>query len=242
MKEKKWMTTGLVGMVSLSLLMGAPAASVFAQEKAAVTAKQTVISTADVIKEIMQKKQLPAIYAEGTSIFYGQGKQDTIYMKRWQDGKTGKVRSETKGPNGKMRYSVSDGKKMTMYQEGESSALVIDIEGNAKQDKNEAALLLEGVQKTHTLEFKGEEVVSGRVTYHLTAQPKDEKENTPFLVGDMEFWVDKETGFMMKHMFTIGKDMKGETLFTKVDFSPAFTKETFTLTLPKGIKVNDIIS
>jgi outer membrane lipoprotein-sorting protein len=138
-------------------------------------------------------------------------------------------------------YTVNDGKKLLSYEDGSKQALSMDIADGelpaAMTQKEQVTSMLEAMKDTHKYEMAGEERIFGFDTYHvkLKAKTKDS------ILGDMEMWVDQKTWFVVKS-FSQSGDVKTEIAYKKLDFSPKFDSDTFTLELPEDVKITKMES
>lgn len=75
----------------------------------------------------------------------------------------------------------------------------------------------------------------GRDAYHLIAKTNDKET----LFGDQELWVDKENWFVLK-MISISGDNQVDLGYIKIEFDKVFPEDTFTITLPEGVDIQDM--
>ncbi|GAB6926373.1 hypothetical protein JCM10914A_03560 [Paenibacillus sp. JCM 10914] len=154
------------------------------------------------------------------------------------DGKR-KIITVDKRNEDQISYTLNDGSRLLIYEEGGSQAQTLNIAGTelpvSQTQKEQLTAMLERMKNTHTFEVVGEEELLGHTTYHLkiTANSKDS------LLGDMELWVDQKTWFLVKSK-SISGDVRSEVTYTALDFTPTFTEDTFTLDLPEGVDIVDI--
>ncbi|MGE7919027.1 LolA family protein [Viridibacillus sp. NPDC093762] len=167
---------------------------------------------------------------------------EKMHVKEWI-GEGSKRRIEISDEKGKQQsLSVNDGENMTSYDQAQNTAIVMSITDELKDvsqssPKEQAELLLKAVKDTHDISLKGEEKILDRKTYHLVAKGKGEKT----LFGDMEIWVDKENWMVLKtKISTVSGDTQME--YTKLDFDAKIPNSTFTLDLPKDVKIQEIDS
>ncbi|MGM1050087.1 MAG: LolA family protein [Bacillota bacterium] len=136
----------------------------------------------------------------------------------------------------KKSYTLNDGKQVLMYEEGSNQAQSIDLAGidlpsNLTQ-KEQLTRMLESLQDHYTYEVVGEEKLLGKNTYHLKVKAKSKNS----LLGDMEFWVDQKTWFLVKSN-SISGDIRSEVTYTSLDDSPSFDSNTFTIDLPEDVEI-----
>ena len=181
-----------------------------------------------------------AYYAESEMTISEKGEiVEQSVIKEWRSD-DGKIRIDTEGKDGKDKaIVVNDGKKFTMYQEDQNQALISEdpelFSFSPPSLKEQAGLLLEMIEDTHTISIEGEEEIVDRMTYHLVA--KANKDNT--LLGDMEIWIDKENWMALKTISNTG-DSELEMVYTKIDFESKISPEIFTLDLPEGVEIQDL--
>jgi len=136
-------------------------------------------------------------------------------------------------------YAVNDGEKILSYEEGSDVAYQMDISKeelpSTMTQKEQLTMLLEGIKETHDVEMAGEEKILGFDTYHLKVKAKSKDA----ILGDMEYWVDQKTWFVLKSITTTG-DIRSEMEYTEIQFSPDFTDDTFTLELPENVAMKNM--
>jgi len=154
------------------------------------------------------------------------------------DQKRKVITTDLKNAN-KKSVALNDGKKLITYELGSDKAMSMTFpdEGApvSMSPKEQLTKMLEGLGKTHTYEVVGEEKILGLNTYHLKVKAKSKKS----VLGDMEFWVDQKTWFIVKSITNSGEN-RIETEYKKLDFSPKFAKDTFTLKPPENVKVENL--
>lgn len=181
----------------------------------------------------------PSYYGEAEMTFSGNGEEEHIIMKEWQDSE-GKVRIEMESMvEESIVVSVRDGKSFTVYDESINQAFFSEdpelLSAISSSPKEQANQLLKIVRDTHTISIEGEEKVAGRTAYHLIAKANDNKS----LLGDQELWIDQENWFVLK-MISNSADNKVETVYTKMDLDFEVPADIFTLDLPNDIKVQNL--
>jgi outer membrane lipoprotein-sorting protein len=185
--------------------------------------------------------EIGAYYAEAELITIEKGKDpEKILLKEWVN-EDGKKRTETQMEDGsELSIAVNDGKQLISYQPEIKQAFVIEADElqalNQISPKQQAEQLLKMIQDTHEVRSEGEKEIVGRSTYHLIAEAKDDKG----LFGDQELWIDKETWMVLKTSSSSG-DINMEMSYTKLELSPDFDKDMFTLELPKDVEVQDLL-
>ncbi|WP_020614961.1 LolA family protein [Paenibacillus daejeonensis] len=135
-----------------------------------------------------------------------------------------------------VHYSVRESDRVLLYEEGADTAQSIDLAGmeevGNQTQKEMLTGILERIKDTHSYEVAGEEDILGGKAYHLkvTADKNDS------LFGDMEFWVDQETWFIVKAISSTG-DFRSETTYSELTFNPDFSDDVFSLDLPEGVEI-----
>ncbi len=195
---------------------------------------------ADIVSNVLEsQKKTGSYYAESTvRVYKNNHVTEDSASKEWYEATTGKRRFETKS-NGQEALSVNDGSQVITYDKTNKSAFSMNITDdmglNPLSQRDVLMNMIKKMQSTHKFEVIGEEKVLGMNTYHvkLTAN------TSSTLMGDMEFWVDSKTWFVLKSTFVNG-DLKTESEYTRLDFSPKFAEDTFKLDIPKDIQVKPI--
>lgn len=202
---------------------------------------QNQTQTARLIEEILAKKRVP-VYAECTSTVYqfNFNRYDITKLKYWDNTANGLYRDEASTmPDGPVHQVVSKDGKTTIYKVGDPRAIVYPAPTTFAASID-PVYNLNKLKATTDITLAGEEQISNRPTYHFVGKGKAVPipPNMPVLEAsknrkypDLELWIDKETGIVMK-----SKGDHFETLVTKLDVAPPFAPDTFTLTLPQGVK------
>ncbi|WP_343070803.1 DUF2092 domain-containing protein [Bacillus sp. REN10] len=138
----------------------------------------------------------------------------------------------------KKAIALNDGKQVLVYDEATGKALSMDMTEEAANNmspKDQVLTMLDAMKKTHDKKVVGEEEINGTKTQHLKLEPKSK--NT--LIGETDLWIDQKTWFVLKTTM-VTEDIRTETTYKNVDFSPSFKEDTFTLDIPKGVKVDSM--
>lgn len=198
------------------------------------------MSTDEIISNVLAAdKELTSYYAEGEmKYFEGDKEKGTHLTKEYigQDGKRKIVMIDQKTKD--ETVSLNDGKEIITYDEKENKAYTMDVgslDFPERTQREQLITLIEGVKETHDYEIIGEEKVNGFLTHHIKLKPKKEKS----LLGEMEFWVDQKTWFFVKSVSSVGEN-RTEMTYKKLDTSPKFTDDTFTIQLPKDVEMTAI--
>ncbi|PWA12185.1 outer membrane lipoprotein carrier protein LolA [Pueribacillus theae] len=199
-------------------------------------------SPEEVIHNALQEvESVESFYGESKVIYQEKGRTaDAFVFKEWRS-KDGKSRIEIVNEDGSMdSISVFDGSSTMTYQPKEKTAFILDDANlyplNQPTPKEEVQLLLNTIRDTHTVSFKGEEEMIGRMTYHITANVK---QNTKSIYGNQELWIDKENWMVLKTKSTTG-DVDSEVTYTSVDFDPNIPPDVFTLDLPDDVQIQNL--
>jgi len=196
----------------------------------------------EIIGHVMQSEEQKLSYmGEGEMKFY-MNEEMTEHMAFEEyvhaDGRRAIVMSDL-NKDGLKSFTWNDGKQVISYEEGSDKAHSIDmsgLEGLGGQTQREQLLrMLERLKETHTYQIVGEEKVAGLSTHHLkvTANESDS------LFGDMEFWVDPKSWFVVKANSQTG-DVRSETVYTKLELEPQFDESVFAVDLPEHVVVTPI--
>lgn len=206
------------------------------------TLATTQFSPEQVIENALQEAEsLESFYGESKVIFREKGKiVESFKVKEWRS-KDGKIRTEILDEDDSMdSISIIDDSSSITYQPKEKIAYIIDDPElyplNQSTPKEQAHLLLNMTRDTHTVSFKGEEEMIGRVTYHISAKVK---QNEKSLFGDQELWIDKENWMVLKIKSTTG-DMDSEVTYTTIDFDARIPSDVFELDLPEDVQVQNL--
>lgn len=204
-------------------------------------AGEMAASADDIVTNVLESdKEINAYYGEGEMIFYsGEDTSERSYFQEYaaEDGKrkTILMDMDTK----EKTISINDGKQILIYEEAGGTAHTINIENmelpGMMTPREQVTNMLESMKDTHTYQVIGEEEINGMQTYHLKMKADSESS----LLGDIEFWVDQKTWFMVKTKSAAGEFMS-EVVYTDIDFTPDFDDGTFVLTLPEEIEVTSL--
>lgn len=198
------------------------------------------VSADEIISNVLEaEKELKSYYAEAEMSFYEDDKLKESSLLKEYRSEDRKIRIVMIDKNTKAEaISVNDGQKMIAYDEKEKKAFIMDTASIDMPDLNhreQLLALLDNLKDSHDYEFIGEEKVNGFQTHHMKLKPKEKNS----LFGEMEFWVDQKTWFLVKTVNIIGSN-RSEMTYSKLDTSPKFTDDTFTLTLPDGVEITNL--
>lgn len=184
-------------------------------------------------------QEIQTYYAKGSMKFYdGDQLTDQSSFEEYSDH--GKRKIVTVNHENQKSTTLNDGKKVLTFDEMTNTAYSYDLSDNdglpiAKTQREQLIDLFNSLSETHNYEITGEEKVSGRQAYKVAVTSKSKDS----IVGDMELWVDQKSWFILKSK-SISGDIRSETEYTEVDFSPTFSNETFTLHIPKDVEVTSM--
>ncbi|QED48997.1 LolA family protein [Cytobacillus dafuensis] len=198
------------------------------------------VSAEEIITNVLEAdKELKSYYAEGEMKFFeGDTLKEAHLMKEYVN-ENGKKKVMIIDKNTKNEtVSVNDGKELITYDKKENKAFKIDVSSldlPEKTQREQLIAMMEALKDTHNYEIIGEEKVNGFLTHHVKLIPKEKKS----LLGEMEFWVDQKTWFLVKSISTVGEN-RSEIVYTKLDTSTKFAEDTFKINLPKDVEIKNI--
>ncbi|MHC1684631.1 MAG: outer membrane lipoprotein carrier protein LolA [Clostridiaceae bacterium] len=231
MKKRKLITIFVLGTFVASLFVGC-------------SIKKDTIIPEEVITNVLKASEKPkSYYGESKMDTYEKGElKDSSTLKEWVDNSNGKIkrRIEAEDKDAGKVVTTNDGDKIIAYMEKDKKALEIKVDNEISNNSNisykdQLIKDLANITKTHQLTFKGEENVGSLKTYHLLAEPKEKSS----ILGNQEYWIEKENWFLVKSSTEIG-DNKGISEYTKLEFSPKLDDSLFVQTLPSDVKVENI--
>ncbi len=214
------------GLLSISLLTGCTG--------------EMSASAEEVVNQVLEsgKKTEQAYYGKAVMKSYeGKVLQDDMAIEEFvkADG-TRKVITTDLMNKDISAYALNDGEKLITYEKGSDTAYQIDlpeaVQSSSMTQKEQLTAMLEGIKDTHSYELAGEEKILGFDTYHLKVKANEKGG----ILGDMEFWIDQKSWFILKSIVSAG-DIRSEIIYEEIDFSPEFEKDTFTLDLPADVDI-----
>ncbi|MFS0728110.1 LolA family protein [Paenibacillus sp. 1P07SE] len=196
-------------------------------------------SSEEIISHVMQSEANPmSYYAESElKVYLNDELNEHASMAEYvhEDGRRKIVATDLLNEQ-TSSYALRERDRVILYEEGSETAHAIDLtdmgEYGGMTQKEQLTGMLERLKDTHSYEVAGEEELLGSKVYHLKVNAK-EKDS---LMGDMEFWVDQETWFLVRAVSVTG-DIRTETSYSMLDFSPTFDETDFTLDLPPGVEI-----
>ncbi|MGG3890878.1 LolA family protein [Metabacillus fastidiosus] len=200
--------------------------------------EKTAMASEEIMTNILStSKEFQTYYAESETKTFQDGKEtDLITMKEYvnNEGKKKVITKDAK--TNKETIAFNDGKQILTYEAGSKEAISLNVEGVDlpvyQTHKEQFINMLESMKKNYKKEVVGEEKILDFDTYHLKLTTK--KENS--ILGDIEFWVDQKSWFIVKSSFT-NAEMRVDTEYKKVDFNPVFEKDTFAIDLPEDVVI-----
>lgn len=199
-------------------------------------------SPADIVSNLLDSdKQQTAYYGEGILRTYENDQlTEESTFKEWTDQNPFRKRYESYSPEQEV-VTINDGSTIYLYDKTAGTAysmesVVNDDEYFSSMNQLEQLInMLKTMKSTHQFEVVGEEKLLGLNTYHIEVKDKE----SASLLGDMELWVDQKSWFIVKTI-SGSEDFKLELEYTKLDFSPTFQDDTFTLDLPDNIEISPL--
>jgi len=193
-------------------------------------------SPEEVISNALEDENDISYYGEMTMTLDGVDEMENEVIKEWRHNE--KTRTEINGPDG-LVMTVNDGKSITVYEEKESKAYKIEhiqLEELHFDPKEQVDLILKLIRDTHDIETVGEDKIAGRPALHMAATKRKDQKS---LMGDLEFWIDKEYWMVLKVKSTSG-DVESNMEYTKIKFNPKMDQSTFALDLPEDVEIEDM--
>ncbi|MCM3341540.1 outer membrane lipoprotein carrier protein LolA [Paenibacillus sp. MER TA 81-3] len=196
------------------------------------------LSGEQIVDKVLEEgKGKISYYAESTSVTYENGKRtDEFKMKEWLDANTDRKRVEVT-TNHDSSVSVNDGKRIVVLDRTKGEAYRMQLQDQAQPltQREQVKALLESLRESHEFETLGEEKVGEWNTIHFKATAKKKSD----LFQRMELWIDPKSWMVLKSIFESGP-VTSENLYTKLDLSPEFTDDVFTLEIPDGVTVREL--
>ncbi|MCG3088353.1 LolA family protein [Sporosarcina cyprini] len=208
----------------------------FAIGLAACSSEEGQFSPKEVINEVLKEANGPLEYY-GEYVMISENEYE-IKAKEWASAE-GKRRIEMKtGESAEVMTAVNDGQKLSFYDEASNTAMIMEMNEdslrtfNHQSPREQAEMLLEIVKDTHDLSVGKEEKIAGRNTFHIIAEPKDDKT----IIGKYEMWIDKETWIVLKS-FSESNGVSMTQEYTLIDFKPEITDDLFVLDIPEDANI-----
>ena len=204
---------------------------------AAGCTKQAVLVDNIVGKVLEENNNIGKLYIEAESIAYLDNKMHyRSEMKIYQDYAMEKTKSETT-IDGHTTHMLSEGDKMTMYNELTNQVTVMHQKGLAgiqyANPKDSFMGILSSYEEAFDISNLGQEKINGHDVYHMKITPKDPQG----FHGPMESWIDTKNYRVVKYIINFG-NMRTETTFTKYDLNPKFDESVFELQIPEDANVS----
>lgn len=198
------------------------------------------VSAEEIIHNAIEsEKEVNEYYGKSEiKLFEGEEMTEHMTMEEYVSGMEKKM--VTKGLlQGEEVETVNNGESMILYDKSTGTAQKMDTgelsDIYAKSPKDNYKMLLDDMQDSHTYELAGEEKLLDRDTFHIKMKAKESGN----LLGDMDLWVDKDTWMVVKTILKAG-NIRTESEYVELDFSPEFDEATFTLDIPDDVEITDI--
>lgn len=198
------------------------------------------VSASEIVNKAVEFEDKPMdYYGEATVKIKEDGKLiNDIKVKDYLNGKTQKTISKDSITKEAAHALLIDG-KLLIYDETNKVAYDSVIDEEVLQDafspRQQFKTVLETYKDSHDYKTVGEERVAGLNTHHMIFTAKEDDN----LLGDMEMWVDEKSWVVVKMIYRTG-NMDIEIEYTKMDLKPSFSDDTFTLDIPKDIKIESM--
>ncbi|MEH7235525.1 LolA family protein [Bacillus sp. JJ1562] len=199
------------------------------------------MSSEEIVTKVLSAKESKlSYYGEGIIKLTTNGEVTEDASFKEYAAEDGKRKIITTGlTSGLESYALNDGKQVISYEKGSETAFSIGLTEESMQasPKEQLMTMLEAIKKTHEYEIVGEEKILDLNVYHIKATPNTASN----LFGEVEFWIDQKTWFVVKSISVVG-EMKSEFEYKLLDFSPDFKEDTFTLDIPENVTITPIES
>lgn len=206
--------------------------------------KNSILPETIVSYVIESEDNVKSYYGESRTRMHDKDNKIVVdkIAKEWQDISKDKMRVRIESYSDKNELeivSTNDGSTVMIYNVGDKKASTMKSLDNLgipiRSQREQTKIFLENIKESHNISTVGEEKINGIDTYHIKAVPKEK--NSIFSEQDM--WIDKKNWFVIKTS-SYDKDLKVESEYTKIDFSPKIEDEIFTQKIPKDIKIESI--
>lgn len=164
--------------------------------------------------------------------------EEELTMKEWRTAE--KTRLELTSETESILV-VYDGSAIYMLDEMLEEAVIYNGEASSEfylDPREQVELLLETVQDTHKIETVEDETIAGRETIHMKATKLEGEKS---IVGDLEFWIDKEHWVVLK-LKSINGEVYYDMEYSKIDFNEKIEDSIFEYEIPEGVEVQEIDS
>lgn len=189
-----------------------------------------------IISNVINNEENPrSYYGEFKIQVYENDKMiSESFSKEWVQPDN-KRRTEINGDKDGETIITCDGKNIALYCKDTNQAIVGSVLSGIGQKDPKKQILdeLSFMNKSHYIENKGEEKLSGRKVYHLYGKPKENS-----LIGDVEYWIDKDDWFIVKSIVNSGES-KFITEYTKIQFNPKIKEDIFTQKIPDNAEITN---
>lgn len=185
-------------------------------------------------------------YGESRTRMYDKDNKIVVdkIAKEWQDISKDKMRVRIESYSDKNELeivSTNDGNIVMIYNIGDKKVLTMKSLDNLgmpiRSQREQTKIFLENIKESHNISTVGEEKINGMDAYHIKAVPKEKNSIFP----EQDMWIDKKNWFVIKSTSYDG-DLKVESEYTKIDFSPKIEDEMFTQKTPEDVKIENFDS
>ncbi|WP_186576691.1 LolA family protein [Aquibacillus kalidii] len=203
--------------------------------------EEYVMSSDDIVTNVLSSNdESSSYYGEGSMEVFQREEliEDALFKEYVED--TGKRKIIIKDQLANQTTTTwNDGKQLVSYEDVSNIAYKMDLSGielpSSLTQKEQVMNVFEGLQETHNSEIIGDEELLGFDTIHMKLTAKEANG----LLGDMEFWIDKQSWFIIKSVST-SADLKVVTEYTKVELNPTIPNETFSIDLPEDATIQSM--
>lgn len=197
------------------------------------------VSAAEIMTNVIETEQkFEGFYGEMEFIIYeeAQGQPKRITSKEYRS-KDGELKIEQHGPaENEHSISLLTEEQKIMYFPDKLEAIKMETDAEDLEFRGPKEQFIKTIDMSdqgQTYELAGEEELLGRKVYRILIESSDE------MISSTTLWVDQKTWFPIKMTAELA-DTRYEMAYTKLDFSPTFKKDEFTLNLPKNVKVDTL--
>ncbi|WP_339285706.1 hypothetical protein [Oceanobacillus sp. FSL K6-3682] len=226
MLKRRWKES-LIGLIIFTIVLGG-------------CSQDMQVSAEEIIHNAIEsEKEITDFYGEAEmKMFEGEELAEQMIMKEYHSGSDRKIVMEGK-LQGEEAEALNDGEMMQVYDKTNETVMEVDTSemGDiyALSPKENFQAMIDTMEDSHTYEVVGEEELLDRDTFHIKMEAKEANS----LLGDTEVWVDKETWIVIKSI-SEAAEIRTESEYTKLDFSPEFDENTFTMEIPDDVEINNI--
>ena len=205
--------------------------------------KNSILPETIVSYAMESETNVRSYYGESRTRMYDKDNKIVVdkIAKEWQDISKDKMRVRIESYSDKNELeivSTNNGNIIMIYNIGDKKVLTMKSLDNLgmpiRSQREQTKIFLENIKESHNISTVGEEKINGMDTYHIKAVPK-EKDS---IFSEQDMWIDKKNWFVIKSTSYDG-DLKVESEYTKIDFSPKIEDEMFTQKIPEDVKIEN---